>query len=60
MLKEQTFGEVSDFQGAWKKDETSKEPVSVEHGEPHWHDSCFNGDEVKEESVREGQLCPHF
>lgn len=59
---EEIFGGVSDFHGAFgtgvKKQENT--PVCPEGRTPHWHDSCFNGTEVKTGPVTEAELSSHF
>ena len=61
-LAEEIFGGVSDFHGAFGAGEKKQEPASVcpKGRTPHWHDSCFDGTEVKEGPVTEGELSSHF
>lgn len=59
---EEIFGGVSDFYGAFGAGKKKKEniPVCPEGRTSHWHDSCFDGNEVKQEQVTEKELSSHF
>ena len=60
---EVVFGQVSDFHGAFGTGEQKQEtaPVYPKGRTPHWHDSCFDGTDVKAESVvSEVELSSHF
>ena len=62
-FEEEIFGEVSDFRGAFGAGQNKQESTQVcsVGRTPHWHDSCFNGNEVKtKESVAEADLSSHF
>lgn len=62
MKVEEVFSGISDFHGAFGTGEQKQETVTVcpKGRTPHWHDSCFNGTEVKEEPVTEKELSSHF
>ena len=59
---EEIFGGISDFCGAFGTGVQKQEPVPVcpKGRTPHWHDSCFDGTAVKEDSVTEAELSSHF
>ena len=61
-VKEEIFGSVSDFHGAFGTGEQKQEtaPVILKGRTPHWHDSCFDGTGVKQEKVTEEELSSHF